>query len=80
MIKIADCQIEILKRDPEAPLPQGQAEMYSLLLDLADGEYPLQDMVQRCQLRSPLPLWSRLRHLEEKGFIRMESTAAIVNA
>lgn len=35
-----------------------------------------QELVQRSNLASPLPFWSRLKHLEEKGLIRIVDQSA----
>lgn len=54
-------------------LPQGQAQTLQLLRELAETgqRFSLQDLTQRSNLASPLPILSRLRHLEERGLIQI---------
>lgn len=67
--------IKLLTNHPDyAALPAGQAATYRLLLELGTGQYCLTDLVQQSQLRSPLPFWSRLRHLEQRGLIALTET------
>lgn len=71
--------VELLKREPDCTLPEGQAKTFQLLLELVEeqGDYTLQDIVKRSHLPSPLAFWSRLRHLEAKGLIKMTTTAPL---
>ena len=71
-------QIELLKREPDCTLTEVQAKTFQLLLELAEANKPcpLQDIVQRSHLSSPLPFWSRLRRLEAKGLIRTANPSA----
>lgn len=69
--------IELLTRQPNCQLSESQAKTFQLLLELENGHYSLQEMLRRSNLFSPLPFWSRLRHLEAKGLIRTSEPSAI---
>lgn len=69
---IGDWAIELLELNPDyEQLPTGQAEAYQLLLELGEGQHSQQAIVTRLGLKSPLPLWSRIEHLEQRGLIRV---------
>lgn len=70
--------IKLLTQKPDySSLPSGQADTYRLLLELGAGNYPLTEIVHRCNFRSPLPFWARLRHLETRGLLQMTSTSEL---
>jgi hypothetical protein len=71
-------EIRLLTQNPDyTKLPSGQADTYRLLLELGEGSYSLKDIIRRCNFRSPLPFWARLRHLETRGLIRMTNPAEL---
>ena len=64
--------IELLEPNPAYNLlPSGQAEAYRLLMSLGEGQYDEKAIVEQLGLRSRLPLWSRIEHLEERGMVRI---------
>lgn len=72
---IGHLTVNLLNLDPDyATLTDSQAETYRLMLAIASirGDAPskisLQTMVDLHKFSSPLPLLSRLRNLQKKGF------------
>lgn len=64
--------IELLEANPVyETLPSGQAEAYRLLMELGEGQHSEEAIVQQLGLKSRLPLWSRIEHLEERGMVRI---------
>jgi hypothetical protein len=67
--------IELLDSNPVyETLPSGQAEAYRLLMELGEGQHSEEAIVQQLGLKSRLPLWSRIEHLQERGMIRILKT------
>jgi SOS-response transcriptional repressor LexA len=79
MITIGSTSIKLLQADG-ASLPAGQSGTYQLLASLGAGTYSVREIVERSNLKSPLPLWSRLQHLEQKGLIEISTLATTTAA
>lgn len=63
-------QITFLKREPiENPAlgQDGQAELFNYLL--TQSSVTMRQMVEAMRCKSPAPIISRLKHLEERGLI-----------
>lgn len=76
-LQISGRTVELLQADPDySKLPTQQAETYQHLLTLAEGCYSELALVADLGLRPPLPLWSRLEHLQEQGWVQLHAVAA----
>lgn len=74
---IGERAIELLESNPDyEQIPSEQAEAYRLLLALGEGQHSEQAIVAQLGLKSPLPLWSRIEHLAERGLIQVLASAA----
>ena len=64
---------------PGETLTTAQQELYDWLVDFIDSEHhspSIRQMMQAMGLRSPAPIQSRLRHLQEKGWIKWQEGQA----
>lgn len=69
--------VELLNPTPDySSLPVQQADTYRYLLTLAEGHYSDRVLMAQFDLCSPLPLWSRLEHLQERGWLQLQAVAA----
>ena len=60
---------------PEETLTTAQQELYDWLVDfIGDNHHSpsIRQMMQAMGLRSPAPIQSRLRHLQQKGWIKWQ--------
>jgi hypothetical protein len=76
-LTIGDQAIELLEGLDLANLTEVQAQTYRLLLSLGEGTHSERELVQQLGLKSPLPLRSRIRHLAEKGALRLLEAVAV---
>jgi hypothetical protein len=76
-LTIGDQTIELLEGLDLGNLTEVQAHTYRLLLSLGEGTHSERVLVQQLGLKSPLPLRSRIRHLAEKGVIRLLEPVAV---
>ncbi len=53
----------------DTPLTETQQESYCFLRSIMGKDLRVEEVEDLLQLRSPLAWWSRLDHLEEKGWI-----------
>lgn len=78
-MKINDVEIELLDADL-SDCTKIQADVYKLLVLLTELKIescPAKGISNYLGLSSSLPLWSRLRHLEEQGKIRLLQPATL---
>ncbi len=76
-LQISGRTVELLQANPDySKLPAQQAETYRHLLTLAEGCYSERALMDQFGLRSPLPFWSRLEHLQEQGWVQLHAVAA----
>lgn len=76
-LQISGRTVELLQDNPDySNLPSQQADTYRHLLTLTEGQWSEQALVAQLGLRSPLPLWSRLEHLQERGWVQLQASAA----
>jgi hypothetical protein len=69
--------VELLNPNPDySSLPSQQADTYRYLLTLEAGDYSDRVLMDQLGLRSPLPFWSRLKHLQERGWLQLQAVAA----
>ena len=64
---------------PEEALTAAQQELYSWLVDFIGDHHhspSIRQMMQAMGLRSPAPIQSRLRHLQQKGWIKWQEGQA----
>ena len=64
---------------PENALTTAQQELYDWLVDFIGNNHhspSIRQMMQAMGLRSPAPIQSRLRHLQEKGWIKWKEGQA----
>ena len=64
---------------PGETLTTAQQELYDWLVDFIDRQHhspSIRQMMQAMGLRSPAPIQSRLRHLQEKGWIKWQEGQA----
>ncbi len=64
---------------PEAALTTAQQELYDWLVDYIEDQHhspSIRQMMQAMGLKSPAPIQSRLRHLQEKGWIKWQEGQA----
>ena len=64
---------------PGESLTTAQKELYDWLVDFIDDQHhspSIRQMMQAMGLRSPAPIQSRLRHLQEKGWIKWQEGQA----
>ena len=64
---------------PEESLTTAQQELYDWLVDFIGDHHhspSIRQMMQAMGLRSPAPIQSRLRHLQEKGWIKWQEGQA----
>ncbi len=64
---------------PEETLTTAQQELYDWLVDFIGDHHhspSIRQMMQAMGLRSPAPIQSRLRHLQEKGWIKWQEGQA----
>lgn len=64
---------------PDEPLTTAQQELYDWLVDFIGNNHhspSIRQMMQAMGLRSPAPIQSRLRHLQEKGWIKWQEGQA----
>ena len=64
---------------PGEVLTTAQQELYDWLVDFIEAEHhspSIRQMMQAMGLRSPAPIQSRLRHLQEKGWIKWQEGQA----
>ena len=64
---------------PEEALTTAQQELYDWLVDFIGDHHhspSLRQMMQAMGLRSPAPIQSRLRHLQQKGWIKWQEGQA----
>ena len=64
---------------PEEPLTTAQQELYDWLVDFIGDHHhspSIRQMMQAMGLRSPAPIQSRLRHLQQKGWIKWQEGQA----
>ena len=64
---------------PEETLTTAQQELYDWLVDFIGDHHhspSIRQMMQAMGLRSPAPLQSRLRHLQQKGWIKWQEGQA----
>ena len=64
---------------PEADLTTAQQELYDWLVDYIEDQHhspSIRQMMQAMGLKSPAPIQSRLRHLQEKGWIKWQEGQA----
>ncbi len=64
---------------PDEPLTSAQQELYDWLVDFIGNHHhspSIRQMMQAMGLRSPAPIQSRLRHLQEKGWIKWQEGQA----
>ena len=69
----------LLLRMPEETLTTAQQELYDWLADFISNHHhspSIRQMMQAMGLRSPAPIQSRLRHLQEKGWIKWQEGQA----
>ncbi len=63
----------------DEPLTTAQQELYDWLVDFIGNHHhspSIRQMMQAMGLRSPAPIQSRLRHLQEKGWIKWQEGQA----
>ena len=68
-----------LDNSPEIPLTPAQKELYDWLNDFIGANHhspSIRQMMQAMGLRSPAPIQSRLKHLQEKGWITWQEGQA----
>jgi hypothetical protein len=71
-LEIGHQALELLDANPvDETLPLGQADVYRLFIQLGEGHHDEQAIVEQLGLKSRLPLWSRIEHLQERGMIRI---------
>ena len=66
-------------RMPEEALTTAQQELYDWLVDFIGNHHhspSIRQMMQAMGLKSPAPIQSRLRHLQEKGWIKWQEGQA----
>ncbi len=66
-------------RMPDEALTTAQQELYDWLVDFISNHHhspSIRQMMQAMGLRSPAPIQSRLRHLQEKGWIKWQEGQA----
>ena len=64
---------------PEAALTTAQQELYDWLVGYIEDQHhspSIRQMMQAMGLKSPAPIQSRLRHLQEKGWIKWQEGQA----
>ncbi len=64
---------------PGESLTTAQQELYDWLVEFIDGQHhspSIRQMMHAMGLRSPAPIQSRLRHLQEKGWIKWQEGQA----
>ena len=64
---------------PDEALTSAQQELYDWLVDFIGNHHhspSIRQMMQAMGLRSPAPIQSRLRHLQEKGWIKWQEGQA----
>ena len=64
---------------PEEDLTTAQRELYDWLVDFIGNHHhspSIRQMMQAMGLRCPAPIQSRLRHLQEKGWIKWQEGQA----
>ena len=64
---------------PEETLTTAQQELYDWLVDFIGDHHhspSIRQMMQAMGLRSPAPIQSRLRHLQQKGWIKWQEGQA----
>ena len=64
---------------PDETLTSAQQELYDWLVDFIGNHHhspSIRQMMQAMGLRSPAPIQSRLRHLQEKGWIKWQEGQA----
>ncbi|ABM76236.1 SOS function regulatory protein, LexA repressor [Prochlorococcus marinus str. NATL1A] len=64
---------------PEETLTTAQQELYDWLVDFIEDHHhspSIRQMMQAMGLRSPAPIQSRLRHLQQKGWIKWQEGQA----
>ncbi len=69
----------LLDRMPEEALTTAQQELYDWLVDFIGSHHhspSIRQMMQAMGLRSPAPIQSRLKHLQEKGWIKWQEGQA----
>jgi len=69
----------LLDRMPEEVLTTAQQELYDWLVDFITNHHhspSIRQMMQAMGLKSPAPIQSRLRHLQEKGWIKWQEGQA----
>lgn len=79
-MKIDNVELTLLHGD-RIEATEAQADVYKLLLCLMQAQvesYSAKAMSNQLGLRSPAPLWSRLKHLQEKGWLLMMERAIAV--
>lgn len=52
-------------------------EAYRLLVALGEGQHSEEAIVEQLGLKSRLPLWSRIEHLEERGMVQILKTVVV---
>ena len=68
-----------MTRAPQEPLTTAQQELYDWLADYIGTHRhspSIRQMMQAMGLRSPAPIQSRLRHLQQKGWITWQEGQA----
>ena len=71
--------VPIVKQKSDESLTNAQKELYDWLSDFIDNNHhspSIRQMMQAMGLRSPAPIQSRLRHLQEKGWIKWQEGQA----
>lgn len=61
----------------EIPLTKLQQATYDQLQAYAGHAYTLSEVEALLEIDSPLPFWSRLDHMEEKGWIKRKDLIAV---
>jgi len=62
-----------METSPDGNLTQAQSELYGWIKEyMRDFQHSpsIRQMMQAMGLKSPAPIQSRLKHLQEKGYIR----------
>jgi SOS-response transcriptional repressor LexA len=81
MMKIDNVEVTFPLLGDRFEATEAQSDVYTLLLCLMSAgvtTYSAKAMSNQLGLRSPAPLWSRLKHLQEKGWLRLLETAIAV--
>ena len=69
----------LFNRMPDETLTSAQQELYDWLVDFIGNHHhspSIRQMMQAMGLRSPAPIQSRLKHLQEKGWIKWQEGQA----